>query len=71
MTLDLMRSGQTVTEDRLLLFDDSEQTHKMIALATSDNVTDLSTADTFYCDDTFYTCPSMFHQIYICTVLTS
>jgi hypothetical protein len=71
MTLELMGSGQTVTEDRFLLFDGSEQTHTMIALATSDNVTDLSTADTFYCDGTFYTCLSMFHQIYICTVLTT
>ena len=62
---------ETVTEDRFLLFDDSEQTHRMIALATSDNFTDLSTADIFYCDGTFYTCPTMFNQIYICTVLTS
>ena len=62
---------ETVTEDRFLLFDDSEQTHRMIALATSDNFTNISTADIFYCDGTFYTCPTMFHQIYICTVLTS
>ena len=62
---------ETVTEDKFLLFDDSEQTHRMIALATSDNFTDLSTADIFYCDGTFYTCPTMFHQTHICTVLTS
>lgn len=36
----------------------------MIAIAMSENGTDLSAADIFYCDGTFYICPSMLHQIY-------
>jgi hypothetical protein len=42
----------SATGDIFLLFDDSE-THRMIAFATSENLSDLSTADTFYCDGTF------------------
>ena len=55
---------ETVTGDRLLLFDDSEQTNRMTVFTTSENLTALSAAKIFYCDGTFYTCPSMFHQIY-------
>jgi len=62
---------ETATGDRFLLFHESEQTYRLIGLATSDHLTDLSTADTFYCDGTFYTCPTMFLQINIYTVFTS
>jgi len=36
----------------------------MLAFATTENLQDLAAADTFYCDGTFHTCPSLFYQIY-------
>lgn len=36
----------------------------MIAFATTGNLQDIASADTFFCDGTFYTCPSLFYQIY-------
>ncbi|XP_060085237.1 uncharacterized protein LOC132564607 [Ylistrum balloti] len=36
----------------------------MIAFASSENLAELAASDTFFCDGTFYTCPTMFHQIY-------
>ncbi|XP_060086051.1 uncharacterized protein LOC132565428 [Ylistrum balloti] len=55
---------ETSTRDRFLLFDDGDQQNRIIAFATTENLRYLSTADTFYCDGTFYTWPSLFHQIY-------
>lgn len=55
---------ETITGQRFLLFDDGEHRNRIIAFATTENLGHLSTADTFYCDGTFYTCPSLFHQIY-------
>lgn len=55
---------KTATGDRFLLFDDNEQTDRIIAFATTESLNHLSAANTFYCDGTFYTCPSMFRQIY-------
>ncbi|XP_060081931.1 uncharacterized protein LOC132561218 [Ylistrum balloti] len=55
---------ETSTGDRFLLFDDGDQQNRIIAFATTENLRYLSTADTFYCDGTFYTCPSLFNQIY-------
>ena len=33
-------------------------------MTATENLTDLSASDRIYCDGTFYTCPSVFHQIY-------
>lgn len=35
-----------------------------LPFAATENLTDLSAFDRIYCDGTFYTCPSVFHQIY-------
>ena len=55
---------ETATGDRFLLFDDNTETDRLIAFATTESLAHLSAANTFYCDGTFYTCPSMFRQIY-------
>ena len=36
----------------------------MLAFATTENLDHLAASNTFYCDGTFYTCPSIFHRIY-------
>ncbi|XP_033741293.1 uncharacterized protein LOC117328064 [Pecten maximus] len=54
---------QTTAGEEFLLLDDGDQS-RIIAFATSDNLTDLCNADTLFCDGTFYTCPTKFHQIY-------
>ena len=60
---------QTATGDRFLLFDNTHQTSRMIAFATTENLQDLATTDKFFCDGTFYTCPSLFYQIYTIHIL--
>lgn len=65
-TTDIQLEGkwtQTTTGQQFLLFDDT-QGPRIIAFATTENLTHLSTSDRIYCDGTFYTCPSLFHQIY-------
>ena len=55
---------ETATGDRFLLFDDTRQTNRIIAFASTDNLRDLSTSDQIFCDGTFFTCPTLFYQIY-------
>ncbi|XP_060065155.1 uncharacterized protein LOC132545490 [Ylistrum balloti] len=52
------------TGEPFLLFDDGEQNNRMIAFASSENLAELAASDTFFCDGTFYNCPTMFHQIF-------
>jgi len=66
-SIDIQLDGkwtETSTGERFLLFDDTQQQQRIIAFATTENLTDLSASDRIYCDGTFYTCPSVFHQIY-------
>ena len=49
---------------KLNTFDDTQQQQRIIAFAATENLTDLSASDRIYCDGTFYTCPSVFHQVY-------
>ncbi|OWF53655.1 hypothetical protein KP79_PYT25464 [Mizuhopecten yessoensis] len=58
------RWTETSTSKPYLLFDDGKQNNRMIAFATSENLAELATSDVFFSDGTFYTCPTMFHQIY-------
>ncbi len=65
-TADIQLDGkwtQTTTGERFLLFDDT-QGPRIIAFASTDNLTNLAASDRIYCDGTFYTCPTIFHQIY-------
>ena len=55
---------ETSTGECFLLFDDTQQQQRIIAFAATENLTDLSASDRIYCDGTFYTCHSVFHQIY-------
>ncbi|XP_069136696.1 uncharacterized protein [Argopecten irradians] len=57
------RWTETVTGERFLLFDDGDDA-RILAFATFGNLTNLAAADTVFCDGTFYTCPTLFHQIY-------
>ena len=36
----------------------------MITFVTTESLQELANSDTFFCDGTFYTCPSFFYQIY-------
>ncbi|XP_060065972.1 uncharacterized protein LOC132546279 [Ylistrum balloti] len=54
---------KTATGDSFLFIDDGDIS-RILAFATTDNLTNLATADRIFCDGTFYTCPSLFHQIY-------
>jgi hypothetical protein len=66
-SIDIQLDGkwtETSTGERFLLFDDTQQQQRIIAYAATENLTDLSASDRIYCDGTFYTCPSVFHQIY-------
>ncbi|KAK3082671.1 hypothetical protein FSP39_002261 [Pinctada imbricata] len=55
---------ETATGDRFLLIDGSHHSQRTIVFATDNNLRELAAADTIYCDRTFYTCPTLFHQIY-------
>eukprot|EP00105_Crassostrea_gigas_P021897 XP_011441209.1 PREDICTED: uncharacterized protein LOC105337957 [Crassostrea gigas] len=45
-------------------------TSRMLAFATTDNLQDLAASETFFCDGTFYTCPSLFYQIFTIHIMT-
>lgn len=65
-TADIQLDGkwtQTTTGERFLLIDDT-QGPRIIAFASTENLTNLAAADRIYCDGTFYTCPTLFYQIY-------
>ncbi|XP_060084690.1 uncharacterized protein LOC132563951 [Ylistrum balloti] len=57
------RWTETLTGEHFLLIDDGDEA-RILAFATSGNMTDLAASDKIYCDGTFYTCPTLFHQIY-------
>ncbi|XP_021362292.1 uncharacterized protein LOC110456077 [Mizuhopecten yessoensis] len=54
----------TTGREPFLLFDDGEQNNRMIAFATSENLAELAASDVIFSDGTFYTCPTIFYQIY-------
>ena len=56
--------SETSAGDRFLLFDDNNDLGRMITFATTESLQELANSDTFFCDGTFYTCPSLFYQIY-------
>lgn len=58
------RWTETSTGEQFLLFDDGEGNNRILAFATSENLADLAASDVFFSDGTFYTCPTLFHQIY-------
>ena len=53
----------TTVGNHFLLHDDNIHS-RMLILSTTSNLRHLSAADTIFCDGTFYTCPSLFHQLY-------
>ena len=53
----------TSTGERFLLADEGDM-NKILIFATVDNLIDLSTADTWYMDGTFYSSPAYFAQVY-------
>ncbi|XP_062591979.1 uncharacterized protein LOC134253475 [Saccostrea cucullata] len=55
---------ETETGQQFLLLDDTFLNTRIITYATTDNLGDLAASETFFCDGTFYTCPSLFHQIF-------
>ncbi|XP_069102956.1 uncharacterized protein [Argopecten irradians] len=52
---------ETTAGEEFLLLDDGD---RIIAFATSSDLINLCNADTLFCDGTFYTCMTQFHQIY-------
>ncbi|VDI07548.1 Hypothetical predicted protein [Mytilus galloprovincialis] len=55
--------AQTTTGQPFLLADDSTN-RRMLVFSTQENLYHLATADTIYCDITFYVCPTLFYQLY-------
>ncbi|CAC5375503.1 unnamed protein product [Mytilus coruscus] len=54
---------QTTNAQPFLLSDDN--THgRILIFSTRENLTHLAAADTIYADGTFYSCPTVFHQLY-------
>ncbi|XP_065927384.1 uncharacterized protein [Magallana gigas] len=50
--------------------DDIFQNNRILSFATTDNLQDLAASETFFCDGTFYTCPSLFYQIFTIHIMT-
>lgn len=72
-TADIRLEGkwtETEMEKPFLLLDDFFQNNRILAFATTDNLQDLAASKTFYCDGTFYTCPSLFYQIFTIHIMT-
>ncbi|CAC5392834.1 unnamed protein product [Mytilus coruscus] len=42
----------------------------MLIFSTTDNLRHLASVDTIFCDGTFYTCPTLFHQLYTIHTMT-
>eukprot|EP00105_Crassostrea_gigas_P023383 XP_011443190.1 PREDICTED: uncharacterized protein LOC105339364 [Crassostrea gigas] len=72
-TADIRLEGkwtETETGQPFLLLDDIFQNNRILAIATTDNLQDLAASETFFCDGTFYTCPSLFYQIFTISIIT-
>lgn len=72
-TADIRLEGkwtETETGQPFLLLDDIFQNNRILAFATTDNLQDLAASETFFCDGTFYTCPSLFYQIFTIHIMT-
>lgn len=70
---DIRQQGKwTETElgDIFHFLDDTFQNNRTIAFATTENLQDLAASETFFCNRTFYTSPSLFYQIYTIHILT-
>uniref|UniRef100_K1RNG1 Uncharacterized protein n=1 Tax=Magallana gigas TaxID=29159 RepID=K1RNG1_MAGGI len=61
-TADIRLEGkwtETETGQPFLLLDNIFQNNTILAFATTYNLQDLAASETFFCDGTFYTCPSL------------
>ncbi|CAG2213979.1 unnamed protein product [Mytilus edulis] len=54
----------TTTRQQFLLPSDNIYP-PMLIFSTTNNLTHLAAANTIFCDGTFYSCPTLFHQLYI------
>ena len=72
-TADIILEGkwvETETGQPFLLLDDIFQNNRILAFGTTDNLQDIAASETFFCDGTFYTCPSLFYQIFTIHIMT-
>eukprot|EP00105_Crassostrea_gigas_P023045 XP_011442766.1 PREDICTED: uncharacterized protein LOC105339059 [Crassostrea gigas] len=70
-TADIRLEGKwTETGQPFLLLEDDIFQNRILAFATTDNLQDLAASETCFCDGTFYTCPSLFYQIFTIHIMT-